>query len=416
MGLAIALFLRRRADCRRRRRPAGADRLRRTSGAGAASRPGQFNFPVSDRRRTGTGNVYVADSENDRVQKFIENGDFLTRWGGDGLGAGAVLPDPDRRLPSTPAGRFVYVADKGNNRIQIFSRRWRLRPRMGQPAAAGRASSSHPEGIAIDAAGNVYVADTGNNRIRSSPTRGPSSPTGASPAKRQGQFNAPNGVAIDTAGNVYVSDSGNDRIQKFTGAGVFVANGARPATARVSSTSRSRSPPTPPARSTWPTWSTTGSRSSAARANSSASGARPARSRGSSNRRWRSRPAPAARSSLPTPATTGSRSSANCPNPSTAKRSTSPSSAAVIVVKLPGSTKRFVSHRRAAAPGRVDHRRQPRPRAALLVEGPRRRYPERRLLLGRLPRAAAQRGQAADRAQTRKRPRLPGQKGKRTLG
>ncbi|MBM3959657.1 MAG: 6-bladed beta-propeller, partial [SAR202 cluster bacterium] len=64
------------------------------------------------------GSVYVADSENCRIQKFTASGVFVTKWGtpgsGDGefLGPGGVAVAPDGS---------VYVADTGNSRIQVFS-------------------------------------------------------------------------------------------------------------------------------------------------------------------------------------------------------------------------------------------------------------------------------------------------------
>jgi len=65
-----------------------------------------------------SGNVWVADPGNDRVQEFDGSGTFLAKFGTSGGGAGE-LSGPDG--VATAAGGVVYVADTGNNRIQKFS-------------------------------------------------------------------------------------------------------------------------------------------------------------------------------------------------------------------------------------------------------------------------------------------------------
>jgi sugar lactone lactonase YvrE len=182
------------------------------------SGPGQFRFPASVAVDS-TGTVYVADSENDRIQRFDENGAFLGEWGESGAGAGQFA-NPE--AVDVDASGNVYVADKGNYRIQKFTSAGGFVSQWGgHGSAAGQFEA--PEGIATDAAGDVYVADAGNDRIEKFTSAGAFVASWGGPGKAAGQFNEPDGVAVDPAGNVYVSDSGNDRIQKFTTAGAFVA-------------------------------------------------------------------------------------------------------------------------------------------------------------------------------------------------
>ena len=66
----------------------------------------------------GSGNVYVADAGNHRIQKFDASGTFLTAWGSYGSGDGQFA------YPSgvaTDASGNVYVADTDNHRIQKFA-------------------------------------------------------------------------------------------------------------------------------------------------------------------------------------------------------------------------------------------------------------------------------------------------------
>ena len=78
-----------------------------------------FDFPVAVATDS-TGRVFVADADDDRVEKFTGCGEFLTQWGGHGEGPGPVLLAARRSRPA--ADGKVYVADAGNDRIEVFGR------------------------------------------------------------------------------------------------------------------------------------------------------------------------------------------------------------------------------------------------------------------------------------------------------
>ena len=104
---------------------------------------------------------------------------------------------------------------------------------------SGRAEFSHPQGIAIDGAGNFYIADAWNNNIRKitpaglvSTLAGCVKPGGCPSGSRDGaaaraEFNAPQAVAVDGEGNVYVADTGNHAIRKIA-AGVVSTLAGQP--------------------------------------------------------------------------------------------------------------------------------------------------------------------------------------------
>jgi DNA-binding beta-propeller fold protein YncE len=79
---------------------------------------GQFLFSESGIGADVSGNVYVADSDNHRIQKFDGDGTFLTKWGSQGTGDGQFHSP---KAVAVDAGGNVYVADWGNNRIQKFA-------------------------------------------------------------------------------------------------------------------------------------------------------------------------------------------------------------------------------------------------------------------------------------------------------
>ena len=79
-----------------------------------------------------------------------------------------------------------------------------------------------PFGLAVAPNGDVYVADYGNNRIQVFDANGVFELKWGTPGTLDGQMSTPNGVAVDLGGNVYVTDTGNNRIQKFSATGTFV--------------------------------------------------------------------------------------------------------------------------------------------------------------------------------------------------
>lgn len=186
---------------------------------GPGTAVGQFDYPAGVAIDGTTGDIYVADARNNRIQKFDSDGRFLLAWGT--LGWGPTAGDGAFNGPvgvALDSSGNVYVTDSGNNRVQKFTN-------TGTHMATWKPTDYNglwiPAGIDLDAAGNVYVADSNNHRIVKFNSLGQMTPFAFyGDALR---LNFPNGVAVDRrTGDVFVSDTENARVVKYDQFGRFV--------------------------------------------------------------------------------------------------------------------------------------------------------------------------------------------------
>src|SRR5574338_1147615 len=167
---------------------------------------GTFEFHAPEGIAVGAGYVYVSDHELNFVKKFDTNGNFISSWGGTGSEAGKF------KLPNGVAvsrDNYVYVVDTANARVQKFDSNGKFVQVIGQ-SGTGNGQFLTPLGIAVDSDGNIFVADTGNNRVQKFNSDGTfvKSFTAAS----GGLKISPDGVDVDPLGNIIIGDSGNNRI------------------------------------------------------------------------------------------------------------------------------------------------------------------------------------------------------------
>jgi DNA-binding beta-propeller fold protein YncE len=235
--------------------PAQAQMVFDHSFAGSGSAAGQLKGPTGVAIDYATGDVYVADSDNNRVEQFDEAGTFIRTWGdhvnattggdvcplnpGDqcqaGLSAGGAgqFANPTAIAvdnSSGPASGAVYVLDSGNNRIQRFS-------------ATGQFVLTWGKNVDVDTGGGLCTAAS-NDTCRSGAVSGaPGEPNASPPVPPQpsqaGEFagwstqSYRGGIAVDGSGHVYVGDPKavpSPRVQEFDSMGAFlgqVAPGAQ---------------------------------------------------------------------------------------------------------------------------------------------------------------------------------------------
>ncbi len=184
------------------------------------SESGQFLYPdhvaVSLK-----GYLYVADVNNNRIQKFTHDGKFVLSWGSQGSGDGQFkLP----RGIAVDSDGNVYVADTGNSRIQKFDKKGKFLMKFGS-SGSGQGQLSSPYGLTIDLrTGDIYVADSVNFRVQRFDRQGVFLTGWGSYGEGPNLFGFPTDIAVDENSLVYVMDAGNNAVAKYTADGTFVTS------------------------------------------------------------------------------------------------------------------------------------------------------------------------------------------------
>jgi sugar lactone lactonase YvrE len=178
---------------------------------------GQFHFPNGE-AVDASGNVYVVDTYNHRVQKFSSSGVYETEWGTFGSDVGQLKNPLDCAVDSSGN---IYVSDSDNSRVQKFSSSGVYITQFGSYGSDNGQFKSQ-WGIAVDVSGNIYVVDTFNFRVEKFDSSGNFLVKWGSDGFGDGEFSYPYGIAVDGSGNVYVADNGNNRVEKFDSNGNFL--------------------------------------------------------------------------------------------------------------------------------------------------------------------------------------------------
>jgi len=199
----------------------------------------------------GSGNIFVSDSNNNRVRRIDASAGIISTVAGTGeagwSGGGGVASNAQL---NGSAGMFmdsagnIYLADRGNHLIRKMESATSLLVKVagsgtvmgvtgynmgypgyngdGRPATSAQLNS--PSGVVVDDAGNMYIADTDNHRVRKvaagtglistvagTGQAGFNADGGAAIAAK---LNGPTAVLLDAGGNILISDTGNHRIRK----------------------------------------------------------------------------------------------------------------------------------------------------------------------------------------------------------
>ena len=195
---------------------------------GLEGRSGNFEF-FFPRGVAITPDKFILVSDNNKIQKISMDGYLIASVGKEEKEEEEeVIQGPLEFLyPSgiaiSPITGQVYIADDDNHRIQVLNPDLTFSHSFGSYGSANGQFQS-PRDIAIDSHGLVYVTDCDNDRIQKFSPDGKFVGQFGTEGSGPGQLNSPIGITIDTAatGLVYVSEWGNNRISVFTSDGVFV--------------------------------------------------------------------------------------------------------------------------------------------------------------------------------------------------
>ena len=181
---------------------------------------GQFLQPNGIAINQENRDIYVSDVARHNIIQFRSNGQFVEEFGT--FGSGREQFSTPSAIAIDPVTAQLFVTDTNNHRIQRLTDTLFSFGPLGEGRGNGPGEFERPEGIAIDANRKVYVADTGNNRIQVFDLNFEFQFQFGEQGNGPGEFNGPASVAIDRNGNVFVVDRGNNRIQEFTNNGTFV--------------------------------------------------------------------------------------------------------------------------------------------------------------------------------------------------
>ncbi|MGP8251958.1 MAG: choice-of-anchor D domain-containing protein, partial [Terracidiphilus sp.] len=158
----------------------------------------------------GSGNVFVADSDEYAVYEIVAAGGYVTV---NTLGSGFFFPTG----VAVDGSGNVFVADTSNSAVKEIV------------AAGGYTTVKtlgggfwSPQGVAVDGSGNVFVGDTYNDAVKEIPAgciAGANNSTCV--LTLVGGFNWPEGVAVDASGNVFVADTYNNAVKEIVAAGGY---------------------------------------------------------------------------------------------------------------------------------------------------------------------------------------------------
>ena len=165
------------------------------------------------------GNFYVADTGNDRIQKFDADGSYVSEVGTFGWDPGQFSQPAGVAVGK--GGLEVCVADGRNNRIQIFSPHFRLLGVVGGRDVDGPIRLGTLGGIAVSEDGEIYVSDTDADQVVQISDYSPLENQFGGYGYGADRLRRPLGLAVGQKNEVYVCDSENDRVAVFDRYGSF---------------------------------------------------------------------------------------------------------------------------------------------------------------------------------------------------
>ncbi len=202
------------------------------AGDGGAATSAELQTPSSV-AMDAAGNLFIADQSNNRIRKVDTNG-VITTVAGNGAGTPYQGTYSGDNGAATNAGLNqpygvcldatgnIFIADTGNNRVRKVDTNGII--------TSVTSSLSSPRGVWVNGPANLFIADYGNNVVRKINTNGISTIVagggghypGDGAAATQARLNYPGGVITDVTGNLFISDNQDFRIRKVGTNGIIM--------------------------------------------------------------------------------------------------------------------------------------------------------------------------------------------------
>ena len=173
---------------------------------------GQLKRPTGLVVRNDTNELFVVDTIASQVLVYDQNTQTLKKRIGQQARSAAGFHYPTSIARSRSGD--MYVTDTLNYRIQHLTKALEFSDSFGQ-AGDGPGDFSRPKGVATDSDGNVYVVDALFDNVQIFDRNGKLLMVFGSPGSREGEFWLPSAIFIDQQDRIYVSDTYNKRVQVF---------------------------------------------------------------------------------------------------------------------------------------------------------------------------------------------------------
>jgi hypothetical protein len=197
--------------------------LTNTLGSSCGSSNSQFNEPNGV--AVNSNYLFIADSANHRVVVYNRNTlNYATKFGSNGSGNGQFNYPTDIAIDSSGN---IFVADYWNYRVQKFNSVYVYQGMFGTTGVPYLTDDYHynyPTGVAVSSDRSIYIVEERGHRLVKLNSNGIPQWTVGIPGTRgsgNDRFRFPNGVAVGPSGKVYVADSVNDRVQIFNSNGSY---------------------------------------------------------------------------------------------------------------------------------------------------------------------------------------------------
>ncbi len=171
-----------------------------------------------------SGNIWIVDTSNNRIQKFDPSGNYVTKFGSYGTSNGEFYSPKAIAIDSSDN---IWIADTNNNRIQKFNSAGVYQSQFGSEGCqtiqndGSITGETHngkfcsPQDLDFDSDGNLYVVDHNNRRVQKFDSSGTYLTSFGSYGTTNGKFLNPHYITIDPFNSIYVGDRERNNIQVF---------------------------------------------------------------------------------------------------------------------------------------------------------------------------------------------------------